>query len=96
MDIGGAVSAMLAGHRVARAGWNGKGMWLCYQAGYPEGIPINGNTARATGFPEGTVCRFQPYVMMKTADGSFIPWLCSQADLLAADWQTVEDAHSQR
>jgi hypothetical protein len=82
---------MLAGHRVTRPGWNGKGMWLCYQAGYPEGIPINANTARATGQPEGTVCRFQPYVMMRTADGSFVPWLCSQADLLAMDWLTVDD-----
>ncbi len=27
-----------------------------------------------------------PYIYMKTAQGDFIPWLASQADLLADDW----------
>jgi hypothetical protein len=27
-----------------------------------------------------------PYVYMRTAQGDLIPWLCSQADLLADDW----------
>jgi len=29
----------------------------------------------------------EPYVYMKTAQGGLIPWLCSQADLLAVDWE---------
>ena len=32
----------------------------------------------------------EPYVYMHTAQGGKIPWLCSQADLLAEDW---EQAH---
>ena len=32
----------------------------------------------------------QPYVYMKTAQDDLIPWLCSQADLLADDWEVVE------
>ena len=28
-----------------------------------------------------------PYVYMRTAQGDLIPWLCSQADLLATDWE---------
>lgn len=28
-----------------------------------------------------------PYVYMKTADHHLVPWLCSQTDLLATDWQ---------
>ena len=87
-DIGRAVNEMkYHGMKVRRAGWNGKGMFLVYQKGYPDGIPINENTANATGFPKGTVCCFLPYVMMFTADGSFVPWLCSQTDLLAEDWE---------
>jgi hypothetical protein len=27
-----------------------------------------------------------PYVQMRTAQGDFVPWLCSQTDLLATDW----------
>lgn len=83
--IGHAVKEMQNGKRVARAGWNGKGMYLAYQPGY-----INANTSRETGLPEGTVCKFLPYVMMKTAGGEFVPWTCSQTDLLAVDWVVVE------
>ncbi len=28
-----------------------------------------------------------PYVYMSTADGKLVPWLCSQTDLLAVDWE---------
>jgi hypothetical protein len=90
MDIGNAVASMRAGNHVARAGWNGKGMYLAYQPGSPDGIPINANTAKATGQPEGAVLKFLPYVMMRTAGGEFVPWLCSQTDLLASDWVIVE------
>jgi hypothetical protein len=86
-DIGWAVGEMRHGLKVARAGWNGKGMYLVYQKGYPDGIPINQNTAEATGIPKGTVCKFLPYVMMCTASGDFVPWLCSQTDLLGLDWE---------
>ena len=89
MDIGEAVRAAKDGARVTRDGWNGTGLWVVYQAGYPDGIPINRNTASATGIPEGTVCTFAPYLMMRTADGSFVPWLASQGDLLASDWRAV-------
>jgi hypothetical protein len=87
--IGWAIKEMQAGHRVTRPGWNGKGMYLAYQPGYPDGIPINANTAAATGLPAGTVCRFLPYIMMRTADGAFVPWLASQTDILAIDWEHV-------
>ena len=29
------------------------------------------------------------FVEMKTADGWMMPWLCSQSDLLANDWEVV-------
>jgi Protein of unknown function (DUF2829) len=28
-----------------------------------------------------------PYVYMSTAQGDLVPWLCSQTDLLATDWE---------
>jgi hypothetical protein len=86
LNFGEALPILRGGGKIAREGWNGKGMWLVYQKAYPEGIPINANTAQATGLPLGTVCRFLPYIMMKTADGAFVPWLASQTDLLADDW----------
>ena len=28
-----------------------------------------------------------PYVYMSTAQGDLVPWVCSQTDLLATDWE---------
>jgi hypothetical protein len=87
MDIGNAVKALESGAKVARAGWNGKDMFLFLV----EGSTFTVNRAPLLGiYPEGTVINYCPHVDMKTADGKVIPWLCSQADLLAKDWQIVE------
>lgn len=88
MNFSDALSEIKRGMKAWRAGWNGRGMWIVKQDGYPNGIPINANTSRATGIPEGTVRKFLPYIMMHTADGSFVPWLASQTDILAEDWDT--------
>jgi hypothetical protein len=91
MNFGLAIEAMKTGKKLARAGWNGKDMYVVYQPGYPEGIPINRNTAIATGVPEGNVCYFRPYLMMKTVNlHEFVPWLASQTDMLADDWMIIE------
>jgi hypothetical protein len=89
LTFGLAIEAMRKGLKVCRAGWNGRGMYVVLQKAYPDGIPINKNTAEATGLPEGTLCRFLPYIMMKTVDSSFVPWLASQTDILAEDWTVV-------
>lgn len=31
-----------------------------------------------------------PYVYIHTVQGDLVPWLCSQTDLLADDWEIVE------
>lgn len=31
-----------------------------------------------------------PYIYMYTADQHFVPWLASQTDILAEDWEEVE------
>ena len=33
-----------------------------------------------------------PYIYMKTADNNLVPWLASQTDMLAVDWQIFEGA----
>ena len=88
MDFSDALIQAKHRHRIHRTGWNSKDMWVVLQKGYPEGIKINFNTAIATGIPEGTVCKFLPYLMLRTADGSFVPWLISQTDVLASDWMS--------
>ena len=89
MDIGLAIVAMKDNKRVQRAGWNGKGMYLVFMPGYPDGIPANKATAQMHGIEEGTTVIVDPYIAMKTAGDSIVPWLASQTDLLADDWQIV-------
>lgn len=31
-----------------------------------------------------------PYVFMSTVTGDLVPWLCSQTDLLATDWEAAD------
>ena len=90
MNFGLAIEAAKKGKKIARLGWNGKGMWVVYRTGYPDGIPCNKNTADAVGIPEGSLFKVRPYLQMKCVDGSFQMWLASQSDILADDWYIVE------
>lgn len=38
-------------------------------------------------FPGADARMTLPYVFMSTAQGDLVPWLCSQTDLLAQDWE---------
>lgn len=89
MDFSEALDLLKNSTKLARSGWNAPGQWVVLQAGYPDGIAINANTAAATGIPEGTVCQFRPYLMLHAADGSFVPWAPTASDVLAEDWGTV-------
>lgn len=31
----------------------------------------------------------QPYIYMSPVDGKLVPWLASQSDMLADDWQVI-------
>lgn len=86
MNIGDAVDAMHNGRKVTRPGWNGKGMFLFLVPGSRFVV----NRAPLLGiYPEGTVIDYRPHVDMRTADGQIVPWICSQSDLLATDWEIL-------
>jgi hypothetical protein len=86
MNFGQALEALKGGSKVARAGWNGKGMFLFLVPGSVFKVsrpPLMGI------YPEGTEVRYHAHVDMKTADGQVVPWLCSQTDMLAEDWAVI-------
>lgn len=33
----------------------------------------------------------RPYIYMKTIDGGLVPWIASQSDLLANDWELSQE-----
>lgn len=92
LTFGLAIEAMKAGKRVARAGWNGKGMYLwlmpaatvpvewCKEPHLKQLAEENGGSFEALGV-----------IRMKTADNKVLTgWLASQTDMLAEDWTIVE------
>lgn len=69
--------------RAARTGWNGNGMFIFLVPGSTFKVsrpPLLGI------YPEGTEINYRSHIDMKTADGSIVPWVASQTDVLAEDW----------
>lgn len=91
MNFGEAIIALKSGKKVAREGWNGKGMFLIYITGTPdcafkEGSPYY--AALDDGTEKAPSCNINPHIDMYTATGEFQPgWLASQTDMLSEDWQ---------
>lgn len=83
MNFGQAIEALKQGKKVQRTGWNGKGLWLELQV------------------PDAHSKMTLPYIYMAypttpasdSAPANHInarvPWLASQTDMLAEDWQEV-------
>jgi hypothetical protein len=86
-DIGWALKEMQKGGRVARHGWNGRGMYLFLVPGSRFVVMSEKPMGRACPELVGQEVDYHAHVDMKTAQGDVVPWLCSQTDLLAADWE---------
>ena len=80
MNFGQAIEALREGKKVCRAGWNGRGVFIELQT------------------PTKLSKMTSPYIFIDTtglqtdnesAPKSLVPWLASQTDMLAVDWQEV-------
>lgn len=89
MNFGEAIKEARDGAKVRRAGWNGKGMWVCYVP--PETIPeglVDGRTKML--IPPGEIY-VAGFFMLWTAKGTLQPgWFASQEDMLSDDWEVVK------
>ena len=87
LNFGEVLILLKQGSKAARAGWNGKGMFVFLVPGSVFKVsrpPLLGI------YPEGTEIRYHAHIDMKTADGMVVPWLASQTDVLAEDWSEVK------
>ena len=92
MTFGMAIEAMKLGKKVARAGWNGKGMyvWIMPGSTVKDCKTITDPHLKAIDEAEGEI-RFLGSVRMRTATGDVLTgWLASQTDMMSDDWQIVE------
>lgn len=80
MNFGEALQALKDGEDLQRAGWNGKGIHIALQV------------------PDEHSKMTSPYIYIDTtglqtdneaAPKSLVPWLASQTDMLAEDWQVT-------
>jgi len=94
MPFGLAIEAMMQGHKVARTGWNGKGMFIIFVPGTKDIQFVDGSPyAKAVGSEPGQ--EILPHIDMWTinAEGRramLCGWLASQTDMLSDDWQIIE------
>lgn len=97
MDFGKALEALKAGKKVARKGWNGKGMFLwlkpateiksewCKDPMLKDLVDANGGTLAALG----TICM---YTHDSTGRKAILTgWLASQSDMLLEDWEILDN-----
>ena len=87
LDFGQALRYLKAGKKVARAGWNGKGQWVCYMPSFVVEQP--NERTKAHGINDAFKCG--GYCVLWNAQSVWQPgWVPSQGDLFANDWQVVE------
>ena len=87
MTFSEALVLIKAGQQLARSGWNGAGMFVFLV----QGSTFIVNRAPLLGiYPAGTEINYHAHIDMRTANGQIVPWLASQTDVLAEDWQVVE------
>ena len=76
-DFAVAIRELKEGNKVARSGWNGKGLWLELQR--PDAHSKMTLPYIFISYPEDA----------QNTPGARVPWLASQTDLLADDWMVV-------
>ena len=90
MSFGSALRALKDGKKVARKGWNGKGMylWLVPESNVKKEWCHDKGLLEAFGDKDEIHCN--GHIRMYCADGSITSgWLASQVDMLSEDWVVV-------
>jgi Protein of unknown function (DUF2829) len=80
-----ALKAVKEGKRICRSGWNGKGMYVYYVPG--GDYPTQTESAKKEF---GDTAHYNPYLAIKTVQGSVSTWVPSVNDCLAEDWEVLE------
>ena len=78
MNFGEALSLLKNDIKVAREGWNGKGMWLELQR--PDSHSKMTLPYVFLNYPSDA----------QNTPGARVPWLASQTDMLAEDWKICQ------
>lgn len=85
INFGVAIEMVKQGYKIARKGWNGKGMYVYY---------VQASSYKActeTAMKEfGEMVPYEPYLAIKNVKGTVSTWVPSINDVLAEDWEVIE------
>jgi hypothetical protein len=87
MNFSYALEALKQGARVRRSGWNGPDQFVFL---VPGSTFIVNRPPLLGIYPEGTEINYEPHIDIRNQQGTIVPWLASQGDLMANDWEEVE------
>ena len=86
MDFGGALDALKNNNKVARAGWNGQGMFVYL---VPAAKYAAQTGAAKDHFGEEAFVPYNAYLALKGVDETVSTWVPSVTDVLAEDWSII-------
>jgi len=79
-NFGDAVQALKNGKKTARSKWNNRNTWVILTKIYTHTLIEQG----------GVNTNYLPFITLKTKDEEFMPWVATQCDILAEDWEILE------
>ena len=86
MNFGEAVNNVKNGHKIAREGWNGKGMFVIYVP--EENIDLTEQQEEIIG---ASNIILNEHFLIKNVNNTLSTWVPSINDCLAEDWYVIED-----
>lgn len=86
MNFGTALDQLKDGKKVTRLGWTSKGLWLKLVKGESFST-IKGYEVYDPAVDDYIL---SPWIGLKAANDQFVPWACSQTDVLAEDWEIAD------
>ena len=86
MNFGEAVNNVKNGHKIAREGWNGKGMFVIYVP--EENIDLTEQQEKMFGVSNIIL---NEHFLIKNVNNTLSTWIPSINDCLAEDWYVIED-----
>ena len=87
LNFGQALESMKSGKKVAREGWNGKGMFVYYVP--PNSYKAQTGVAKAH-FGDDAMVPYNAYMAIKNVNGTVSTWVPSVNDCLSDDWGVIE------
>lgn len=87
LNFGDAVHMLKLGKKVARSGWNGKGMFVYYVP--PASYKAQTGAAKKH-FGDDAMVPYNAYLAIKNVNDTVSTWVPSVNDCLAEDWRVIE------